>query len=249
MKIGIFDSGIGGLTILKELLNLKPNNHYIYYGDNINLPYGDKPKEELIKIGDKIVNYFINNSVDLVIIACGTMSSVIDKSKYNIKIIDIIEPVIGYLNDLNINGVALLGTTRTIEEGVFKSGLESLNIKVYDKACPKLPLIIEGKLDDNLDMILYEYLNDLKDNDFDYVVLGCTHFPLIEKEIVNYLNRPAINIGSIISDNISNNGESIVEVYFGRVDDKLKVNVRYIINYDIKEIDIYDISQSCLQNN
>lgn len=89
MRIGIFDSGIGGLTILKELLKFKPNNHYIYYGDNINLPYGDKTKEELTKILDKIMNYFINLKVDLIIIACVTMSSIVNKSKYNIKIIDI----------------------------------------------------------------------------------------------------------------------------------------------------------------
>ncbi len=241
MRIGIFDSGIGGLTILKELLKFKPNNHYIYYGDNINLPYGDKTKEELTKILDKIMNYFINLNVDLVIIACGTMSSIIDKSKYNIKIIDIIEPTIRYFKKTDIREVLLLGTKRTIEEGIFKSKLEEINIKVYDKACSKFTLILERKSNENINYAIDEYLNEFKKLNFDYVILGCTHFALIEKEIENYLNKKTLNIGEIIANEIENGNEQYLEINFGKVDEDLKTNVGKIINININQINIDNI--------
>lgn len=237
MRIGVFDSGIGGLTILKELLTLRPNNHYIYYGDNKNLPYGNKTKDELTIISDNIIKYFISREVDLIIIACGTMSSIIDKSKYNIKIIDIIDPVINYLSILNVKTISLLGTTRTIDERVFKERLESLNIKVYDKACPKFPLILENKLNENIDNVIEEYLKEFKDISFDYVILGCTHFSLIEDKIISYLRTHSINIGKLIAREISsNNCESKVEIYFDIVDKKLKDTVKDIIGLDIDNL-------------
>lgn len=236
MKIGIFDSGIGGLTILKELLKEKPNNHYIYYGDNVNVPYGEKSKEELLKIGDKIIKYFISIGVDLIIIACGTMSSVIDKSKYNIKIIDIIEPTIKGLEKLDVDSILLLGTSRTIEEAIFKKKIEKLNIKVYDKACPKLPLLIEGILDLNIYDVLDEYLNEFKNININYIVLGCTHFPLVEEEISKCLNKKIVNIGKLISKDIKEDNISNVEIYFGYVDDNLKSKVKDIINLDVNKL-------------
>ena len=86
MRVGIFDSGIGGLTVLHTLLNKYPNNEYIYYGDTLNLPYGNKTKEQLIKLSDKDVQFLISKNVDIIIIACGTVSSnCLDylKNKYN----------------------------------------------------------------------------------------------------------------------------------------------------------------------
>jgi len=233
MKIGVFDSGIGGLTILKELLSLRPNNQYIYYGDNINLPYGEKSKEELIKIGDNIINYFINQNVNLIILACGTMSSVIDKSKYKVKIIDIIEPTVEYLKGINTKSVLLLGTTRAIEEGIFKRKLEENNILVYDKACPKFVLILENKIKENIDIVIDEYLKEFKYKSFQHIILGCTHFSLIDNKISEYLNVETVNIGKLIANILPNDGKRGLEIYFGKVDNELENNVRSIINYDI----------------
>src|SRR5574344_1025860 len=97
MRVGIFDSGLGGLTILKKLIDEKPNNEYIYYGDTMNLPYGNKSMEELLSISDSIIKFLINEKVDIILIACGTISSSIYdniKDNYNIKIVDIIIPIV-----------------------------------------------------------------------------------------------------------------------------------------------------------
>lgn len=236
MKIGVFDSGIGGLTVLKELLNLRPNNQYIYYGDNINLPYGEKSKEELIKIGDNIISCFINHGVELIIIACGTMSSVIDKSKYKVKIISIIEPTVEYLKEKNTKNVLLLGTNRTIKEGTFKRMLEENNIFVYDKACPKFVLILEGKSNEDIDKVIDEYLKEFSNKKIEYVILGCTHFSLINDKIKKYLNIETINTGNLIANLLPNNGKMGLKIYFGKVDNELKEKVRNIINQDINEL-------------
>ena len=102
MRVGIFDSGIGGLTVLKTFIDKYPNNEYIYYGDTFNLPYGNKTKKELLKLSDKDVSFLINKNIDIIIIACGTVSSnCLDylKDKYNIPIYDIISPTLEYLNN------------------------------------------------------------------------------------------------------------------------------------------------------
>ena len=116
LKIGVFDSGIGGLTVLKALINKHPNNHYIYYGDTKNLPYGNKNEEELLVLSSKIIDYFITRKVDLIVIACGTVSSKIYKKlkeKYHLPIIDIIRPTIKYLKEKD-ERFLVLATINTI---------------------------------------------------------------------------------------------------------------------------------------
>ena len=102
MRVGVFDSGIGGLTVLKKIYKHYPNNEYIYFGDTLNLPYGNKTKEELNNLSSLEIEFLLSKKVDMIIIACGTVSSnCIDylKNKYNIPIYDIISPTISYLNN------------------------------------------------------------------------------------------------------------------------------------------------------
>ena len=102
MRIGLFDSGVGGLTVLKTLINKYPNNEYIYYGDTLNVPYGNKSKEELLKLSRHNIEFLLSKKVDMIIIACGTVSSnclTELKKEYRIPIYSIIEPTINYLNN------------------------------------------------------------------------------------------------------------------------------------------------------
>ena len=113
MKIGVFDSGIGGLTVLNKLIEKYPNNEYTYYGDIKNIPYGDKSIEELKELSSKIIDFLIEKKVDLIVIACGTISSNLSnylKQKYSIKIIDIISPVINYLNNCDYEKIGVITT-------------------------------------------------------------------------------------------------------------------------------------------
>ena len=122
MKIGLFDSGIGGLNVLKEFINKYPNNHYIYYGDTLNVPYGEKSKEELLMLSSKIIRFFEEKKVSLIIIACGTVSSnCLDelREKTSILIFDVINPTINYLKSKNFKNILVFGTNRTIDSHIF----------------------------------------------------------------------------------------------------------------------------------
>ena len=124
MKIGIFDSGLGGINVLKEIKKAYPNEHYIYVGDNKNLPYGSKSKEELINLASKIIDYFIKEEVNIIFIACGTVSSTIYEEltkKYKIPLVSIVNATILKVNSLNLDEVAVLGTPNTISSHIFKN--------------------------------------------------------------------------------------------------------------------------------
>ena len=115
--IGIFDSGIGGLTVLKELEERLPNENFIYFGDTLNFPYGEKTKEEIIQFSIKNVNYLIEQDVKAIIIACGTATSQsldVLKDKFDIPIIGIIEPTVNYVKSLGLKKIGVIATTGTI---------------------------------------------------------------------------------------------------------------------------------------
>ena len=243
MRIGIFDSGIGGLTVLKTFIEKYPNNEYIYYGDTLNLPYGTKTKEQLLELSDKDVKFLINKNVDIIIIACGTVSSnCLDylNNKYNIKIFDIISPTLEYLNNSNYQNIGVIATNRTIDSHIFKN---NLNKNIYEINTPELVPIIESDNLDNLENILDTYLKEYK-NKIDILVLGCTHYPIIYNNINKYLNNkislldmsiPLIN--KLSNNNISNNKKSI-NIYYSKISDILINNTKRILNQD--NINIYE---------
>ena len=226
MRIGVFDSGIGGLTVLKTLIKRFPNNEYIYYGDTKNLPYGNKSIEELKILSSNIIEFLLTKKVDMIVIACGTISSNLSsylKEKYDIKIIDVITPTINYLNSSNYNKIGILATQATINSKIFS---RNVNKNIKEVACPMfVPLIENNKLDE-LNNYFKEYLEDLKECDL--IVLGCTHYPLIKKEINEYLNIKLLDMSECI-DNISNNGINKVELYFSKLDDNVINNVKNIL--------------------
>ena len=147
-KIGIFDSGIGGLTVLKEIEKRIPNENYIYLGDTLNFPYGEKSKEEIINYSKKNIEYLISQNVKMVIIACGTATSQsLEEMRtiFNIPIIGIISPTVDYVKSLNIRKIGVIATTGTIRSGAWEKKLkdEIAGIEVINKACPLLASIAE----------------------------------------------------------------------------------------------------------
>ena len=230
MRVGLFDSGIGGLTVLKSLIKRYPNNEYIYFGDTANLPYGSKSIDELKKLAKHNIELLLSFNVDLVVIACGTVSSnclEYLKSNYNIPIIDIISPTINYLNNTEYNNIGVIATEATINSHIFKN---NINKNVYEIATPKLVPLIESNNLSNIDNVLDEYLNLYKDK-IDILVLGCTHYPLISKYLTRY-NFKVLDMAELI--NIGNSGNSKVNVYFSKVDNLLISNVKNILGNDIE---------------
>ena len=236
MKIGVFDSGIGGLFVLKELINKYPNNMYYYFGDNINIPYGTKSKYELKLLSSKIIDFLMTKEVDIIIIACGTISSNIYselKEIYDIPIYDIISPTIEYLNNSNYKTIGVLATKMTVKSQVFNK----INKDIHQASCPKLVPLIENNLD--YQKTLDEYLKQLPK--VDTIVLGCTHYPIFE-DYLNKLNYKTINMGKILCEklNLENNKELKIRLYFSKVNHNLITNIDKIIKYD------YQLEELCL---
>ena len=224
MRIGVFDSGIGGLTVLKELRNRYPYNDYIYVGDNINLPYGKKSKEEIIRLSYRIMDFLIDKKVDMCVIACGTISSNAYselKEKYNIKIVDIITPIIRYIKENNIDNVGVFATEATINSHIFKKLLP--DIKVYEEACPEFVPLIEGNkiLSKEMEESIAKHLKNIPCNN---IILGCTHYPIIEELI----DAETINMGKNIYL-YSDTGNSSCKYYFSYKDEILEKNVYNIV--------------------
>ena len=230
MRIGIFDSGIGGLNVLKELVKKYPNNHYIYYGDTKNVPYGNKSLKELLELSSNIIDYLILKDVDMIIIACGTISSncyKILKDKYDIKLYDIISPTISYINESNYQNIGLIATNRTIESKIFINNSSKI---VLDKSTPSFVQMIENNKVE---------IKNIKDSlsifkgKIDALILGCTHYPCLEKKIGDYLNVPLIDMGKCLSEKIKleNKNELKIEMYFSLMNNIIKKNIDRIIPY------------------
>lgn len=237
MKIGMFDSGIGGLTVLKEFIKRYPNNHYIYYGDTKNLPYGTKEKEELLKLVKPIISFFTKQKVDFIIIACGTISANCFfelKKMTTIPIYDIITPTINYLNHNNYKSLAIFATNRTIDSHIFKDKLIAKDV-LEIKTPEFVPMIENNKLDFS---IIKNYCSQVLNHDI--LILGCTHYPLLINELKKYLSIPILNmaIPLLNSIEISNDTNFKLELYFTKIDTNLINNIQKIIkeSYIIKEI-------------
>jgi len=197
--IGIFDSGIGGLTVVKELMWLLPYEEVVYFGDTARVPYGGKSKETIIKFANQIIQFLILKGVKLIVAACNTVSSnALDviNNNYSIPIIGVIEP--GALEAVRIsNGnIGIIGTKATIESHAYKRAIQRLSNdkRIYEKACPLfVPIVEEGYLDkEATTLITKDYLLSLNDNQIDTLILGCTHYPVLKDVIRKVL--PSIQI-------------------------------------------------------
>ncbi len=240
MKIGLFDSGIGGLLVLKEFLKKYPNNTYYYYGDTKNLPYGEKDKETLLNLSLKIIKFFEEKQVDIIIIACGTISAncYLELSKKTqIKIYDIISPTIEYVKSLNVNSIGVLATKRTIESHLFKKQLGNNVMEVA--ALEFVPMIENNQV--SID-IIKKYLKDL--SNVSVLILGCTHYPLIQAEIQKFLSKETliVDMGKSLVNKLelSNKGKPNIELYFTKVSSNLLQNVKRIIKEEYQLFEVCD---------
>ena len=192
-SIGIFDSGIGGVTVLKEILKLMPNEKYIYYSDSINNPYGDREDKEIINICDNITKNLINKNCKVIVIACNTASAkAVDflRNKYNNIPFIAIEPAYKMVHDFAEDKETLVMATKgTIESEKFNLLLKKYdNHKTYLLSCVGLADIIEEGNKEKIKEYLKTNLNEYKGK-IQNVVLGCTHYPLIIDEIKNVLGN------------------------------------------------------------
>lgn len=186
-SIGVFDSGVGGLTVVREIMRQMPNETIVYFGDTARVPYGSKSKETIIRFSRQIVKFLQTKKVKAIVIACNTASALaleIVKSELDIPAIGVVKPGAKIAADTTRNGrIGIIGTEATINSGIYTKYLHEIrkDIQVFTKACPLfVPLVEEGLLYDSVTVEIAErYLSELKGYDVDTLVLGCTHYPLI----------------------------------------------------------------------
>jgi len=199
--IGVFDSGIGGLTVVRQLIKFLPNEDIVYLGDTARVPYGNKSKKTIIKYSVQNTQYLLKFNVKLIVIACNTSSSLAKallKRCFKIPIIGVIEPGIKKALELTRNRrIGVIGTNATINSNVYQGRIAAIapSVKVFAKSCPLfVPLAEEGWLREEVTLrIIEKYLAHFKKNRIDTLILGCTHYPLLKSSIRRVIG-PAIKL-------------------------------------------------------
>ncbi len=185
--IGIFDSGIGGLTVVKKISSILPSENIVYFGDTARVPYGTKSNDTVIEYALQDAAYLLTHNVKMIIVACNTASSVallVLKERFDVPVIGMIEPGAKLAIETSRSGkIGVIGTNATINNKAYSAELLKHNgtLEVYEKACPLfVPLAEEGWIDhEATKLIADEYLHELKEKQIDTLILGCTHYPIL----------------------------------------------------------------------
>ncbi len=265
--IGIFDSGVGGLTVAREIMRQIPNERLVYFGDTARVPYGNKSKETITKYSKQIIRFLKTQNVKAIVVACNTASAyALDEieKELDIPIIGVVKPGAKVAAEATRNKkVGVIATAGTIQSRIYAEYIESIDkeIRVTGKACPLfVPLVEEGLLEDPVtDEIATRYLNELKDLDIDTLILGCTHYPLIRSTLgrimgekvtlVNPAYETAVELRSLLERegllNPSTNrlGTNQYQFFVSDGADKFKAFANSIIKYGILSAKVIHIEE------
>lgn len=197
--IGIFDSGIGGLTVAREIFHCLPAEKIIYFGDTARLPYGTKSQQVITHFTRQIIKFLLEREVKLIVVACNTASALalpaLTKRHSPVPLIGVIEPGVTAALQKTKNGkIGIIGTEGTIRSKAYEKMIldnGARKIKVFSQACPLfVPLVEEGWLDKEItSLVAQEYLSRFKKNGIDTLILGCTHYPLLKRTIDKILGK------------------------------------------------------------
>lgn len=197
--IGIFDSGIGGLTVANAISKHLPNEKFIYFGDTAHLPYGDKSPDSIKYYSIRIAQFLLDSKCKAIVIACNTASAIAYETVKSFVgkkaiVINVIDPVVEHVaNYPKIEKVGVIGTKATIKTNVYASKLNTLNqqLKVASLATPLLaPMIEEGFFNNKISRtVIHSYLSSAKLKKIDALILACTHYPLIKNEVAEYYKK------------------------------------------------------------
>jgi glutamate racemase len=195
--IGIFDSGVGGLTVAQAIKQILPGEQLIYFGDTAHLPYGDKSEEAIRFYSSRITEFLLDHNSKIILVACNSASaSAFEflKKEYGDKtiLIDVINPVVDYISTRNYTKLGVIGTKRTISSGTYEQKIAQISpaTEVVSLATPLfVPMIEEGFIfDDISNAIIRTYLSSEALNNIQALILGCTHYPIIRNQISKFFN-------------------------------------------------------------
>jgi len=195
--IGVFDSGIGGLTVLHKIIEALPKENTVYLGDTARAPYGTKSVDTVLRYSFENSEFLVDKGIKLLVVACNTSTAIAlapMRERFPIPVVGVIEPgVRRAIESTKTKKVGVIGTDATIQSGAYTRALKAADtgIEVYSRACPLLvPLVEEGWTDNAVvELTVKSYLGSLKQSGIDTLILGCTHYPLLKRAIRKFLGE------------------------------------------------------------
>jgi glutamate racemase len=202
--IGVFDSGIGGLTVLHKIMEALPRENTVYLGDTARAPYGSKSVETVLRYSYENGEFLVDKGIKLLVMACNTSTALAlepVRARFAIPVIGVIEPgARRAIRSTRNKRVGVIGTDATIQSGAYTRALKNADseIEVYSRACPLLvPLVEEGWTENAVaEMTVKNYLSSLKQSGIDTLILGCTHYPLLKKAIGKFMGKDVVLVDS-----------------------------------------------------
>ena len=260
--VGVFDSGIGGLTVAREIMRNLPSEKIVYFGDTARVPYGSKSRETVIRYSRQIIHFLQEQKVKAIVVACNTASAfALDavKDELDIPILGVIEAGARVAaHETRNKRVGIIGTVGTVGSGIHASYLKELDpeITVIGKACPLfVPLVEEGFAKHKItEEVIDIYLSDMRKSEIDTLILGCTHYPLLRSRIMAYFGESvhivnpayetAMDLKQILEEQkIANtSGEpAAYDFYVSDAAEKFKKFANSILPYDVDKTQAIDI--------
>ena len=193
--IGVFDSGVGGLTVTREIMRQLPNENMVYFGDTARVPYGSKSKDNIIKYSRQIIRFLQTKNVKAIVIACNTASALaldVVKEETDIPVMGVIAPGAAAAVRVTKNKkIGVIGTEATIRSKMYSKVMREMlpGVEVVGKSCPLfVPIVEEGFAKHKIaEEVIDYYLESMRESDIDTLILGCTHYPLLRSRIMKYL--------------------------------------------------------------
>lgn len=255
--IGVFDSGVGGLTVAREIMRNLPKEDIVYFGDTARVPYGSKSKDNIIRYSRQIIHFLQTKGVKAIVIACNTASALaLDavKDEFDIPIIGVVEPgARAALAVTQTKKIGVIGTEATVKSSMYEQIIEKQrpDVSVIAKACPLfVPLVEEGfKKHPVTEEIIDYYLSSFKETDIDALILGCTHYPLLRSKIREYVGEKitlvnpayetAMDLKQLLQERDMENPDiegdhGFYSFYVSDAADKFKQFANSILPYDIE---------------
>ena len=254
--IGIFDSGLGGLTVVRAILKENPREHLVYFGDTARIPYGSKSQDTVIRYTRQIIRFLLKEKkVRCVVVACNTSSALAVETvrqEFSVPILEVIEPGTQTAVTVTRNGrIGVIGTEGTISSGAYAKAIHKIfpGAKVFSKACPLfVPLVEEGKIAGLVaEAVAREYLKPLLKQKIDTLLLGCTHYPLL-KRTLSKLAGPRVRIVDSAEETARNlninlemyglkgSGRGCMEYYVSDLSRKFKEHAQRFLGRHISKV-------------
>lgn len=264
--IGVFDSGVGGLTVAREIMRQLPEESMIYFGDTARVPYGSKSKDTIIRYSRQIVNFLLSKGVKAVVVACNTASALALtelQREYIVPIIGMVQPgAVAAMKATKNKNIGIIGTNATIKSGQYGTYLRKLDPKVtvVTKACPLfVPLVEEGFKEHVVTQEVIEYyLESMRSTDIDAMILGCTHYPLLRSkiraymgdkiQIVNPAYETAMDLKKLLHEqDMENDGadarHSRYSFYVSDVAEKFRKFANTVMPFDVPTTNVVNIEE------